>query len=172
MGAVYRTGVTVAQPTGTTNTPLDLNFQEADDVIANGICVPLNAPNGWVLWGSRTSCFPQIRDPKSTWITSRRMLSYYQNRFVLTWWNLLHTPGNRQFVQSILNGESKWIASRVSEGSLLGGEISFPQTLNPDYQLVDGIFGFHTALGLVMPGERIDVDVEVDTRWLSTLFGG
>jgi phage tail sheath protein FI len=147
-----------------------LDIQQANYLNSNGIATPLNFIGGWKLWGNRTACYPGNVDPKDTFFSSRRMLAWYNNRLILTYWSRVDFPLNRRFIQTILNSEQIIINSLVAVGAITGGRIEFDEGENPITDLMDGIVKFHIYLGLVAPAEDIRFTLEYDPMYLQNLF--
>jgi len=148
-----------------------LDLQKANFLNANGITTALNFVNGWVLWGNRTACYPGVLDTKDTFFSSRRMLAWHGNRFILSYWSRLDKPMTRVWIETIVNSENIFIAGVVAAGALLGGRIELNQEQNPITDLMDGKVVFHTLLGLTTPAENVENLLEVDPSYLAVLFG-
>jgi len=146
------------------------SLAQGNDLNGNGVVTAINFYGGWVLWGNRTACYPANLDVKDSFISSRRMLSWYGNRLILQWFSKVDNPMNNRLIQSILNSEAYFISSLKSFGSLLGGEIVFAPEDNLITDLMDGKIAFHIYLGLVMPAEYIRFDMEFDPEYISALF--
>jgi phage tail sheath protein FI len=150
--------------------PTWLDLQQANYLNSNGIATPLNFVDGWKLWGNRTACYPGNVDPKDTFLSSRRMLAWYNNRLILTYWSRVDFPINRRLIQTILNSERIFINSLEAAGAITGGRIEFDDGENPITDLMDGIIKFHIYLGLVAPAEDIRFTLEYDPMYLQNLF--
>lgn len=147
---------------------LDLN--RANYLNGNGIATALNFVDGWKLWGNRMACYPDVTDPKDTFLTARRMMAWYGNRLILTWWQKIDWPMTRRLVQTVVNSEQINLNSLVAGEYLHGGRITFVQEENSVADLIDGQVTFHVYLGLVPPAERILFKLEYDTDYIQTLF--
>jgi len=146
------------------------DLQQANYLNANGIATGLNFVGGWKLWGNRTACYPDVTDPKDTWLPFRRMMAWYGNRLVLTWWQRVDWPITRRLVQTIVNSETINLNSMVAIGALLGGRIEFRDDENSVLDLMDGKITFHVFLGLPAPAEQIIFKLEYDPAYLQNLF--
>ena len=147
-----------------------LDLPKANYLNGNGIVTALNFSGGWKLWGNRTACFPDAADPKDTFISSRRMMAWYGNRLVLTWWESLDEGITRRLIQTIVNSEQINLNSLTAAGVLLGGRITFLQSENSQTDLISGKIKFHVYLGLVAPGEVIEFDLEYDPGYIRGLY--
>lgn len=150
-------------------TRLDLSVAN-DALNKNGIVTALNWMNGWVLWGNRTACYPDVTDVKDVLITHRRMMTWYQVHLILTWWQKVDFPMTRRLVETIVNSEQIFLNSLVAGEALHGGRITLLQEENPLTDLIDGIIKFHVYLGLVPPAEHIVFNVEYDPNYILALF--
>lgn len=147
-----------------------LDLKKANYLNSNGIATAFNFVGGWKLWGNRTACFPDVTDPKDTLLSSRRMIAWYGNRLVKTWWQKVDYPINRRLVQTIINSEQINLNSLTAAGALLGGRIELLDAENSILDLMDGKITFHVYLGLVAPAENIHFKLEYDPSYLETLF--
>jgi phage tail sheath protein FI len=147
-----------------------LTLTQANFLNANGITTALNFVGGWKLWGNRTAAYPGNTDPKDVFISNRRMLAWYGNQLVLTWFQRVDFPISRRLIQTILNSEAININSLTAAGALTGGRIEFNDTDNPITDLMDGKIVFHVFLGLAAPAESIEFLLEYDPEYLQTLF--
>lgn len=149
-----------------------LDLPKANYLNANGIATALNFVGGWKIWGNRTACYPDVTDVKDTFLPSRRMLAWYGNKLVLTWWQRVDWPITRRLVQTIINSEQINLNSLTAQQYILGGRIEFRPEENSTLDLMDGKIVFHVYLGLVAPAEIIEFRLEYDPTYLSALFGG
>jgi phage tail sheath protein FI len=147
-----------------------LSLTQANYLNQNGIATALNFVGGWKLWGNRTAAYPANTDSKDVFISNRRMLAWYGNQLVLTWFQKVDFPINRRLIQTILNSEAININSLAAMGALTGGRIEFNANENPITDLMDGKIVFHCFLGLVAPAESIEFMLEYDPEYLQTLF--
>jgi len=147
-----------------------LSMPQANMLNGNGIACPYNGPLGWVVWGNRTSCYPGITDPKDNFISNRRMLNWYGNRLILTYWQKVDFPVNRRLIQTMVTSENIYLNSLSNVGAIIDGRIEFLATENSTLDLMDGSITFHCYLGLVAPAERIEFLLEYDVGYLEQLF--
>jgi phage tail sheath protein FI len=146
-----------------------LDLPKANYLNASGIATALNF-NGWRLWGNRTAAYPGNTDPKDSFISSRRMLAWYGNRLVLTYFQKVDDAINNRLIQTIVNSEQIFLNSLVSAGALTGGRIEFLQEENSITSVMDGMIRFHVFLGLAAPAENIEFILEYDPAYIQALF--
>ena len=149
---------------------VNLTLPQANFLRGNGLSVPLNFIGGWRLWNSWTAAYPGISDPKDSLITHRRMMAWYGNGLVLTYFQVVDSPFNRRLIETIINSEQINLNSLVSAGALIDGVISFNEADNPLTDLMQGFVKFDVKLGLVSPAQRIDFSLEFDPEMLLQLF--
>ena len=150
-------------------TEVRLALNEAEYLNGQGIVTAINFIGGWKLFGNRTGCYPGNTDPKDAFISSRRMVNWHGQTFILTYWQKLDKPTNKRLVQSIVDSENIRLNGLVPE-ALLGGRVEFLESENPVTDLIDGKIKFHTYLGLTVPARDIEDIVEFDTSYFNTLF--
>jgi len=147
-----------------------LSLTQANFLNANGIATALNFVGGWKLWGNRTACFPDVTDPKDTFLAHRRFLAWDGNQLILTWIQRIDFPINLRQVQTILSSERIRINALQAAGAILGGDINFRESENSLLDIMSGIITFHKMLGLVAPNEEINFLLEYDPAYLQALF--
>ena len=150
-------------------TEVRLALNEAEYLNGQGIVTAINFIGGWKLFGNRTGCYPGNTDPKDAFISSRRMVNWHGQTFILTYWQKLDKPTNKRLVQSIVDSENIRLNGLVPE-ALLGGRVEFLESENQTTDLIDGKIKFHTYLGLTVPARDIEDIVEFDTSYFNTLF--
>lgn len=149
-----------------------LDIQRANYLNGNGIATALNWQDGWKLWGNRTACYPDVTDPKDAFITGRRMMAWYGNRLILTYWSKVDWPMARRLILTIVNSENYNLNSLTAAECLHGGRITFLESENGLTDLIDGQFTFHVYLGLIPPSERFYFNLEYDTNYMLAFFRG
>jgi len=151
---------------------VNLSLPQANMLRGNGISVPLNFIGGWRLWNSWTAAYPGNSDPKDSLITHRRMMAWYGNGLVMTYFQTVDSPFNRRMIETIINSEQINLNSLASAGAIIDGSISFNEADNPLTDLMQGFVKFDVKLGLVSPAQRIDFSLEFDPEMLLALFAG
>jgi len=146
-----------------------LTLPQANYLNANGITTAFNF-NGWRLWGNRTAAYPGNTDPKDSFLANRRMLAWYGNRLVLTYFQNVDSPINNRLIQTIVNSEQMFLNSLVASGALTGGRIEFLQDDNSILDVMDGMIKFRVFLGFASPAEHIEFILEYDPAYLEALF--
>jgi len=150
---------------------ISLSIPQANFLYGNGIATVYNFTNGNQLWGSYTAAYPGNTDSKDSFLSSRRMLAWYGNRLVLTWWNKVGEPNNRILIQTIANSEQINLNSLAAVGALApGSSITAREDENSVMSLMAGMLTFHVMLGLIMPAQKIQFNLEFDPYLLQNLF--
>ena len=151
-------------------TEVRLALNEAEYLNGQGIVTAINFIGGWRTFGNRTGCYPGNTDPKDAFISSRRMVNWHGQTFILTYWQKLDKPTNKRLVQNVVDSENIRLNGLTASGALLGGRVEFLEEENPITDLIDGKIKFHTYLGLTVPTRDIEDIVEFDTSYFNTLF--
>ncbi|MCD8349572.1 MAG: hypothetical protein LUC93_03070 [Planctomycetaceae bacterium] len=147
-----------------------LDHQKVTFLDRNGIMTITNFSDGWKLWGNHTAAYPDNRDPKDYFIPARRMMAWYGNRLITTWWSKVDAPLTRRLVETMVNTEQCYLNSLVAGEVLNGGRIELPKAENNILDLMDGVVRFHCWLGIIPPAKHINFVLEYDPTYLSTLF--
>lgn len=152
-------------------TEISLSIPQANVLRGNGVVTILNFTGGNSLWGAYTAAYPGNTDSKDSFVSSRRMLAWYGNRLVLTWWNKVDEPNNRLLIQTIANSEQMNLNALAAVGALApGSSITARDDDNTVLSLMAGMLTFHVMLGLIMPAQKIQFDLEFDPYLLQNLF--
>lgn len=151
-------------------TQIWLDLPEANYLNENGVVTLLNFIGGWKLWGNRTGAYPGITDPKDVFICLRAMMSWWGNREVLSFWQLVDNPMDKRLITTILNSMQIDINGLVASGALVGGEVVLREDENPVTDLIDGKIAFHVNLGFATPAEAIEFNNEYDTNYIKQLI--
>jgi len=150
---------------------VSLSIPQANFLRGNGITTVLNFTLGNTLWGAYTAAYPGNTDSKDSFISSRRMLAWYGNRLVLTWWQKVDDPNNNRLIQTIANSEQMNLNALMAVGALApGSTISARPEDNNTLSLMAGTLSFHVMLGLILPAQLIKFDLEFDPELLQNIF--
>ncbi|GLI57360.1 hypothetical protein PM10SUCC1_28740 [Propionigenium maris DSM 9537] len=153
-------------------TEVELNLGQANYLNDNGVATSINFNNGWRLWGNRTGCYPSNRDIKDNFINNKRMFIWDNNNFILTYWLDVDKPATPKLMDKIVDSYNDYYNGLVTKQAILGGRIEFNQNQNPTTSLMDGKYYFKRYMAPVGVAELIESDLEYDTEYLKTLFGG
>lgn len=148
-----------------------LGVDEANYLNGNGITTALNFIGGWNSWGNRTGCYPDVTDPKDSFISTRMMFNWVGNSLVQTYWQKIDDPANKVLVQTIIDSANIWLNGLTNKGVLLGARVEFRDEDNPSTDLMDGKMVFRIYFTPPSPGEDILFMQELDVSYFSTLFG-
>jgi len=150
---------------------VSLSIPQANLLRGNGIATCYNFVGGNTLWGANTAAYPGNTDPKDSYLSSRRMLAWYSNQLVLTWWNKVDDPNNNRLIQTIANSEQMNLNSLAAAGALApGSSIEARSDENSVLSLMAGMLTFHVMLGLILPAEKIQFNLEFDPYLLQNIF--
>ena len=149
---------------------LALGMDKVNTLNGEGIYSALNWDGGLRSWGGRMACYPTNTDPKDCQEPIRRMFNWFQNTFILTYFQKVDYPLTRRLIKTIITSEQIRIDGYTARGMLLGGSIEFSEDENPTTDLIDGIIRFHIRLTPPPAARDIEGTFEFDTDNLSTLF--
>ena len=149
---------------------LFLGLDKCNYLNGEGIYTAVNWDGGMRSWGGRMSCYPTNTDPKDCQDAIRRFMNWYQNTFILTYFQKVDNPLTRRQIQTILKSEQIRLDGYTAREMILGGSISFDETDNPATDLIDGIARFHLRITPPPANREIDGIFEFDTDNLSVLF--
>jgi phage tail sheath protein FI len=152
-------------------TEILLDTAMAEVVNSNGIVTAIN-DGGWRSWGNNTAVYPVSSDPKDRWIACRRMMSWYRNRFILTYRAKCDASANYRLIEAIVDAENLYLNSLTSTGDIAGGSISFSEEDNPIESILNGAIIFYTKLAFWTPAEYILNKIEFDPTIIQTALGG
>lgn len=62
--------------------------------------------NGFRLWGNRTCAYPGNTDPKDSFFSCRRYMSWRANSFILTYFQKVDSPLNKRLIEAIVDSEN------------------------------------------------------------------
>ena len=136
-----------------------------------GVVTVNNFDGGWKFWGNRTACYPSITDPKDAFIPIRRFFNWYQNTFILTYFQKVDAPLTRRLITTFLKSEQLRLDGLTAREVINGGRISFLEDENPVTDLMDGLLRFHLWICPPPPARAIEGIFEFDPTYLQTLFG-
>lgn len=147
-----------------------LDLTQANYLNENGIMTAMNFANGWTAWGNRTACYPANTDPKDSFIPAKRIMQYYDNSFILTYWVDVDKPTTKRLVESIIDSRNEFYNGEVAAENLLAGKIEFQTDENPITDLLNGKIQFHNYITPPLPAEQIISTIELDTNGYDNLF--
>ena len=162
--------IQITRAVGKDGEELWLGLDQNNFLNGEGIVTVSNFDGGWRFWGNRTGCYPANTDPKDAFIPIRRFFNWYQNTFILTYFQKVDSPLTRRFIRTILDSEQIRLDGYTAQEKILGGRISFLSSENPLTDLIDGIARFHIHLTPPPPARVIEGVFEFDPYYLETLF--
>ena len=151
-------------------TELRLTPTQANYLNSQGIYTALNFINGFVGFGDRTAIFPGSTDVREVFIAVRRMFNFLNNELILTYWQKIDDPLNKNLIESCLDSVNLYLNGLAAVGALIAGRVELHDDENPTTDLLSGILKFHLYATIPVPAEQIQFILEYDTTALSTLF--
>ncbi|WII39193.1 phage tail sheath subtilisin-like domain-containing protein [Paenibacillus thiaminolyticus] len=150
-------------------TPMLLGFEQANKLNAQGITTAMRFVNGFVLWGNRTSAYPDNKDTKDNMLASKRTMHWINNFVITDTFQDVDRQVNRNFIQMIIDKISMKFNGLVSAGAILGGRIEYDPGENPEEDLMNGKVRFKLFVGLTPIAEGIEFTLQFDTNYLKAL---
>ena len=149
---------------------VNLTFDQANILNAQGVVTALNFMGGWKAWGNYTACFPVKNDVKDAFIPVSRMFDWVANTLIQTFWSTLDMPMTRRLVDSILDTSNIWLNGLTGSGYLLGARVEMFEDENPITNLMAGIIKLHVYLTPPSPAQEIDFALEYDASYVEAAF--
>lgn len=125
---------------------------------------------GWKFWGNMMSVYPSSTDVKDIFISTRRMMNWLKQYLCVNYFSTLDIPISVRVVDSLLQSINLWMASLVSRGILLGGEVTFDESENPVTDLLAGRITFNIRFASPTPAQEITFKLTYDPTYFETLF--
>lgn len=150
-------------------TAVNIPFDQANLLNANGIVTALRWQDGFRVWGNRTGAYPEHTDAQRSFIPVRRMFSYIKNNLILRHWQKLDNPLNQRLIESITDDANIWLNGLVGAGYLLGGRIEFRTTDNSTDQIGNGKMVYRVFITPPSVAQEIEFIVAYDASYLSAL---
>lgn len=147
-----------------------LGIDEANYLNGNGITTAINWIGGWKAWGNRTGCYPDVTDPKDSFVVSRLMFNFLTNSLVQTYWQKVDDPTNKNLITTITDSINIWLNGLQAAGKIVGGRVEFREEDNPIVALIDGKIKFKIYFSPALPAEDIAFELEIDTNYYKNLF--
>lgn len=153
-------------------TEVYLEIVQANYLNGQGIVTAINW-GGWRVWGNNTAAYPGTTDPKERFINLRRLMNWWGNSFVVTFWNKVDDLTSTRLIESVVDSENIRANGYIAAGYIAGASIEFREDLNPQTDILNGKITFITKIGGYTPAEQIVNILEFDpTFMVGSLFGG
>ncbi|MFP9128540.1 phage tail sheath family protein [Niallia sp. BSM11] len=153
-------------------TEIYLDPVQANYLNGQGIVTFINW-GGWKVWGNNTAAYPGTTDPKDRFINLRRLMNWWGNSFVVTFWNDIDDLTSTRLIEGIVDSENIRANGLVAAGYIAGASIEFREEDNPQTDILNGKIQFLTKIGGYTPAEQIVNTLEFDpTFMVNSLFGG
>lgn len=149
-----------------------LDQMQANFLNGNGINTCINI-KGWRSWGNNTAAFPGTTDPKDRFLAIRRVLNWWANSFILTYFDKVDDPTNLRLVENIVDSENIRANGFQARGVIAGAKIEFKSQLNPITDIMNGTIRFTQKIGAFPPAREIVNELEFDPYILrDSILGG
>lgn len=140
-------------------TEIYLDNTQAALVNSYGIVTAIN-DQGWKAWGNETAAYPDDRDVKNRYISCRRMMNWYRNRFITTYKEKVDDPMNRRLIESFIDSENQYLNGLAASGFIPSGcSVSYHEDKNPIERILDGKIVFETQIAFFPPAKHIVAEI-------------
>lgn len=146
-------------------TEMILTSEEGNVLNDKGIATFIKVGDDIRLWGDETAAFPNTNDPKDVFVNIRRFYSWYENRLIIDYFDLVDGPINPKLVETIVDNENVVLNGYVSAGACLRGEIAASPS-NTAETLAAGQIFFDVILTIPTPAKEIRFTVTFDPEAL------
>ncbi len=152
-------------------TEVYMDTSQAATLNGAGIVTAIN-DGGWRSWGNNTAAYPKNTDSKDRWITSRRMMNWYEAHFITQYKNRVDSPYNARLVESLIDSENLYLNGLTSAGYIAGGTISYNEEENTKEDILNGHVTFRTRIAFWIPTEYILNKIVFDPDILAQALSG
>lgn len=136
-----------------------LDIVMANYLNAMGIVTALKMALDFVIWGNRTTVFPESDDPKDCWISTRSLFHYLVDVIIMTYWAKIDERSTDSNIQNVEDGVNNWLNSLETKEILKEGSCKFLGIVNPS---TDNIVKFNITWADIKPAEKYDFNYEFD----------
>lgn len=136
-----------------------LDIVMANYLNAMGIVTALKMALDFVIWGNRTTVFPESDDPKDCWISTRSLYHYLVNIIIMTYWAKIDERSTDSNIQNVEDGVNNWLNSLETKEILKEGSCKFLGVVNPS---TDNIVKFNIKWADIKPAEKYNFNYEFD----------
>ena len=146
-------------------TEMIMTSEEGNVLNDKGIATFIKSGDDIRLWGDETAAFPNTNDPKDVFVNIRRFYTWYENRLIIDYFDMVDGPINPKFVETIVDSENVVLNGYVSVGACLRAEIA-ASPLNTKETLAAGQIFFDVILTVPTPAKEIRFTVTFDPEAL------
>ncbi len=149
-----------------------LDNTQAAFVNSCGVVTAIN-DQGWKSWGNENAGFPDITTGKDRYISNRRMMNWYRNRFVLAYKDRVDDPASRRTVEAFVDAENQFLNSLASSGYIPSGcRISYDEKLNTAEAIMNGDVVFDTQLAFYPVAKHIVNRISFNPQLITEALSG
>lgn len=153
-------------------TEIYLDQPQANNLNASGIVTGLNW-NGWRSWGNNTGAFPDVKTAPERFISVRRVMDWWGNRFIKAFFNDVDDPTDFRLIESVVDRENINANGFIGKGQIAGASIEFREDMNSVEDILNGKIVFVQKIGAYSPTEQIENILEFDPTFvIDSIFGG
>ena len=149
-----------------------LDQPQANNLNAAGIVTGLNW-NGWRSWGNNTAAFPEVTSAPERFISVRRVMDWWGNRFIKAFFDDVDDPTDFRLIESVVDRENINANGFIGKGQIAGASIEFRKDMNSVDDILNGKIVFVQKIGAYSPTEQIENILEFDPTYvIDSIFGG
>lgn len=152
-------------------TEINMDTDQVNNYINAYGVVSFNYIDGWKVWGSNSTAYPDDKSPNNRFTKCVLMGNYLENRFKTEYISSIGKNGSPKEIESIVTNYNMTLNALVPE-RLAGAEIQFIKSENPTSEMIEGRYKFHTAYADYTPVEWIENQFTWDASILEASFEG
>ena len=137
-----------------------------------GVVTAVN-DQGWKSWGNENASFPEVTSAKDRYISNRRMMNWYRNRFVLAYKDRVDDPASRRTVEAFVDSENQYLNSLASGGYIPAGcKIGYDEKVNTTEAIMNGDVVFDTQLAFFPVAKHIVNRISFNPQLITDALSG
>ena len=149
-----------------------LDNTQAAFVNSCGVVTAVN-DQGWKSWGNENAGFPEVTSVKDRYISNRRMMNWYRNRFVLAYKDRVDDPASRRTVEAFVDSENQYLNSLASGGYIPAGcKIGYDEKVNTTEAIMNGDVVFDTQLAFFPVAKHIVNRISFNPQLITDALSG
>lgn len=126
---------------------------------------------GWKCWGNNTAAYPVKKEPNNRFIKCVMIGNYLENRFKTEYLSIIGADGSYKAIDSVVSNFNTDL-NALTPDYLASAEVIFNKSENPNSQIIEGHYTFHTRYADWTPIEAVDNTFTWDSKILEEAFEG
>lgn len=136
-----------------------LDIGMANYLNAMGIVTALKMALDFVIWGNYTTVYPESKEPKDCWISTRSLFHYIVNIIIMTYWRKIDERSTKTAIQNIEDGVNNWLNSLATKEVIKTGSCEF---LGLDNESTENMVNFNLTWSDVKPAQTYNFNFQFD----------